>query len=41
MISKLLFKNTILDLELAYINGDDLSNNNKITTLKSKVYINY
>ena len=42
MISKLLFKNTILDLELAYINGDGLTGNNKkITTLKSKVYINY
>jgi hypothetical protein len=43
MISKLLFKNTILDLELAYINGDGLTTtkNKKITTLKSKVYINY
>ena len=43
MVSKLLFKNTILDLELAYINGDGLNTtkNKKITTLKSKVYINY
>jgi len=43
MISTLLFKNTILDLELGYINGDGLNTatNKKLTTLKSKVYINY
>jgi len=43
MVSKLLFKNTVLDLELAYINGNGLNTkeNKKITTLKSKVYINY
>jgi len=39
ILSKLLFKNTILDVELGHINGDGL--NKDMTTLKSKVYINY
>jgi hypothetical protein len=42
VLSKLLFKNTILDLELGHIDGDGLNGINKdITTLKSKIYINY
>ena len=42
ILSKLLFKNTILDVELGHINGDGLNGVNKdMTTLKSKVYINY